>query len=448
MATIGIDLGTTNSRMAVARDGEPVLIPNAEGAHVTPSVVTFTASGKPLVGAPALDSIAHRLATIYSVRRHLGDERIDSGEGKTYAPAEVAAHILTKLKTDAEAFLGEPVGAAVLSVPPSFGQAQREATKEAARRAGLEVPRLIHDTTAALLAQGDAGTVLVVSVGGGTVSVAVAEVGDGLVDVKAAAGTVGAGGVDIDEAIVGWLVANVAHDEGIALSRDELALKRLFDAAEVAKVELSTVAETEVSLPYIAADASGARHLSARLKRETLEQLAGPLIETVGGLLRSTLDDARRNGVAEFDHAMLVGGMARMPLVFDQVAATAGRVSTRDSDADDVARGAAIQAGLLTGDVKDLLVLDVTPLTLGLETVGGVMTTLIERNTTIPTHKAQTFTTAHDNQASVEIHVLQGEHAMVADNTSLGRFELPGIPPAKRGRRRSRSASTSTPTGS
>ncbi|HTZ62538.1 MAG TPA: molecular chaperone DnaK [Solirubrobacteraceae bacterium] len=459
--TIGIDLGTTNSCMAVLEGGEPTVIENAEGGRTTPSVVAFTASGERLVGTVAKrQAVTNPQNTIFSIKRFMGRKEAEVREeesivpykvvagpngdarvevnGEQYSPPEISAMILQKLKTDAEAYLGERVDSAVITVPAYFNDDQRQATKDAGKIAGLDVKRIINEPTAASLAYGldkeSDQTILVFDLGGGTFDVSVLEIGDGVFEVKSTAGDNHLGGDNFDKAIVDWLVAEFKKSQGIDLSADPMALQRLYEAAEKAKIELSTTQETQINLPFITADASGPKHLDTRLTRAKLSELTSGLLDRVVAPVRQALDDAKDKGVKEIDHVVLVGGMTRMPAVQEKVKELTGKEPHRGVNPDEVvAVGAAIQAGVLAGDVKDVLLLDVTPLTLGIETKGGVMTKLIERNTTIPTRKAEVFSTAEDNQPSVEIHVLQGEREMAQYNKSLGKFQLTGIPPAPRG---------------
>jgi molecular chaperone DnaK len=459
--TIGIDLGTTNSCMAVLEGGEPTVIENAEGGRTTPSVVAFTQGGERLVGTVAKrQAVTNPTNTVFSIKRFMGrkeaevheeeaivpykvvagpggDARVEAG-GKQYSPPEISAMILAKLKADAEAYLGETVDSAVITVPAYFNDDQRQATKDAGKVAGLDVKRIINEPTAASLAYGldkEADqTILVFDLGGGTFDVSVLEIGDGVFEVKATAGDNHLGGDNFDKAIVDWLVAEFKKDQGIDLAADAMALQRLYEAAEKAKIELSTTQETQINLPFITADQSGPKHLDTRLSRAKLNELTADLLARTVAPVRQALDDARDKGASSIDHVVMVGGMTRMPAVQEKVKELTGKDPHRGVNPDEVvAVGAAIQAGVLAGDVKDVLLLDVTPLTLGIETKGGVMTKLIERNTTIPTRKAEVFSTADDNQPSVEIHVLQGEREMAQYNKSLGKFQLTGIPPAPRG---------------
>ncbi|HEY1595269.1 MAG TPA: molecular chaperone DnaK [Thermoleophilaceae bacterium] len=458
--TIGIDLGTTNSCMAVLEGGEPRVIENAEGARTTPSVVAFTSGGERLVGTVAKrQAVTNPENTVFSIKRFMGrkegevkeeekivpftvvsgpngDARVSAG-GKEYSPPEISAMILQKLKSDAEAYLGDTVDSAVITVPAYFNDDQRQATKDAGKIAGLEVKRIINEPTAASLAYGldkeTDQTILVFDLGGGTFDVSVLEIGDGVFEVKATAGDNHLGGDNFDKAIVDWMVSEFKASQGIDLSQDKMALQRLYEAAEKAKVELSTTQETQINLPFITADQSGPKHLDTRLSRSKLNELTADLLDRTVGPTKQAMDDAGVTGDS-IDHIVLVGGMTRMPAVQEKVKQETGKDPHKGVNPDEVvAVGAAIQAGVLAGDVKDVLLLDVTPLTLGIETKGGVMTKLIERNTTIPTRKSEIFSTAEDNQPSVEVHVLQGEREMASGNKSLGKFQLTGIPPAPRG---------------
>jgi molecular chaperone DnaK len=458
--TIGIDLGTTNSCMAVLEGGEPTVIPNREGGRTTPSVVAFTQGGERLVGVPAKrQQVTNPENTVFSIKRFMGrkfgevseemtivpykvvkgpndDVQVEAG-GKQYSPPEISAMILQKLKSDAEDYLGTTVTDAVVTVPAYFNDSQRQATKDAGKIAGLNVKRIINEPTAAALAYGlekeSDQTILVWDLGGGTFDVSILEMGDGVFEVKATSGDNHLGGDNFDKAIVDWLVAEFKKSQGIDLAQDRMALQRLYEAAEKAKVELSTTQETQINLPFVTADQSGPKHLDMRLSRSKLVELTSALLDRTVGPTKQALEDAGMTG-ADIDHVVLVGGMTRMPAVQEKVKELVGKEPHLGVNPDEVvAVGAAIQAGVLAGDVKDVLLLDVTPLSLGIETKGGVFTRLIERNTTIPTRKSEIFSTAEDNQPSVEVHVLQGEREMAAYNKSLGKFQLTGIPPAPRG---------------
>ncbi len=459
---IGIDLGTTNSAVAYMEAGEPTIIPNAEGGRVTPSVVAFTKTGERLAGQVAKrQSITNPDNTIYSIKRLMGRRfgdpevqrtmkmvpykikeathgvEVELGDGKRHSPPEISAMILQKLRTDAEAFLGEKITQAVITVPAYFDDSQRQATKDAGQIAGLEVLRIINEPTAASLAYGldkkKDELVAVYDLGGGTFDISVLQLGEGVFEVKATNGDTHLGGDDFDQRVIEWLVEEFKRDQGIDLRGDRMALQRLKEAAEKAKIELSSTQQTEINLPFITADQSGPKHMVITLTRSKLEQLTGDLVEKTVDPVKQCLADA---GVTadKVDEVILVGGMTRMPLVVETVRKLFGKEPHKGINPDEVvALGAAVQAGVLKGEVKDVLLLDVTPLSLGIETLGGIATKLIERNTTIPTSKSQVFTTAADGQTQVEIHVVQGERDMAADDKSLARFILDGIPPASRG---------------
>ena len=461
---IGIDLGTTNSVVSVMEGGDAVVIPSAEGGNTTPSIVAFNKKGERLVGQTAKrQAVVNPDNTVYSVKRLMG-RRIDSDEtkrtksmvpyeivggpqqdarvnipvvDKTYSPQEISAFILQKLKRDAEAYLGSNVTQAVITVPAYFNDSQRQATKDAGKIAGLEVLRIINEPTAAALAYGldkkEDQTILVFDLGGGTFDVSVLEVGDGVVEVKATNGDTHLGGDDWDERIVTWMIEEFRKDQGIDLSQDRQALQRLREAAEKAKIELSSLMQTELNLPFITADANGPKHLQLTLTRARFEQLTEDLVQRCRGPFEKALADANMSA-KEINEVVLVGGSTRMPMIQELVQNLTNKAPNKSVNPDEVvALGAAIQGGVLAGDVKDVLLLDVTPLSLGLETLGGVMTPLIPRNTTIPTRKTEVFSTAEDNQTAVDVHVLQGERPMAKDNKTLGMFRLDGIPPAPRG---------------
>ena len=457
---IGIDLGTTNSVVSVMEGGQAVVIPNQEGGRTTPSVVGFTKSGERLVGTVAKrQSVTNPENTVYSIKRFMGRRfnevteemklvpyKVVAGEngdarveimGKRYSPPEISAMILTKLKEAAEAYLGEKVTKAVITVPAYFNDTQRQATKDAGQIAGLEVMRIINEPTAAALAYGldkkTNETIAVYDFGGGTFDISILEVGDGVVEVKSTNGDTHLGGDNLDQRVIDWLVQEFKKETGVDVSKDQMALQRLKEAAEKAKIELSTVLETEINLPFLTADASGPKHMNVKLTRARLEQMTADILDRASGPCRQALSDAGTTP-AQIDEVVLVGGSTRMPKVQQQVRDLFAKEPNKSVNPDEVvAVGAAVQGGVLGGEVKDVLLLDVTPLSLGIETLGGVFTRLIERNTTIPTRKSEIFSTAADNQTSVEIKVFQGERSMAADNKLLGVFQLVGIPPAPRG---------------
>jgi molecular chaperone DnaK len=457
---IGIDLGTTNSVVSVMEGGQAVVIPNQEGGRTTPSVVGFSKNGERLVGTVAKrQSVTNPENTVYSIKRFMGRRfnevseemklvpyKVVAGEngdarveimGKRYSPPEISAMILTKLKEAAEAYLGEKVTKAVITVPAYFNDSQRQATKDAGQIAGLEVMRIINEPTAAALAYGldkkKNETIAVYDFGGGTFDISILEVGDGVVEVKSTNGDTHLGGDNLDQRVIDWLVQEFKKETGVDVSKDQMALQRLKEAAEKAKIELSTVLETEINLPFLTADASGPKHMNVKLTRARLEQMTADILDRASGPCRQALSDAGTTP-AQIDEVVLVGGSTRMPKVQQQVRDLFAKEPNKSVNPDEVvAVGAAVQGGVLGGEVKDVLLLDVTPLSLGIETLGGVFTRLIERNTTIPTRKSEIFSTAADNQTSVEIKVFQGERSMAADNKLLGVFQLVGIPPAPRG---------------
>ena len=435
---IGIDLGTTNSCVAVLEGGEPVVIANAEGGRTTPSVVAFSKTGERMVGQVAKrQAVTNADRTIASIKRHMGENYHVTVDGKGYTPQEISAMVLQKLKADAEAYLGQSVTEAVITVPAYFSDAQRQATKDAGKIAGLEVKRIINEPTAAALAYGldkeQEQKIMVYDLGGGTFDVSILEIGDGIVEVLATAGDTRLGGDDFDERIMNYLVEEFKKAEGIDLRNDKVAMQRLREAAEKAKIELSGMTTTAINLPYITADATGPKHLDVTLSRAKFNEMTADLVERTMKPVRQAMNDAGLKA-SDLHKVLLVGGSTRIPAVQEAVKGITGTEGFKGINPDEcVALGAAIQGGVLTGDVKDVVLLDVTPLSLGIETMGGVFTRLIDRNTTIPTRKSQIFSTAADNQPSVEVHVLQGEREMAAYNKTLGRFQLGGIMPAPRG---------------